>query len=191
MSRLLPPNYHGEKYGLKYRLVEEKDASFIVEVRNNPKVGSFLHSTSSDIEDQKEWIRKYKEREENGLDYYFIFFKNDIPVGLNRIYSIHDKTYTGGSWAMVPNLPFEIVLAVPLIKKEIAFEELGFEIEDNYDGVHVDNKKVIKFNKLFGSKIYRRYKSESGEFFSMLLRKEDFEANKPRLVKLLNIDNNE
>ena len=30
-----------------------------------------------------------------------------------------------------------------------------------------------------------------GEYVAMSLTKEDFEANKPRLVKMLNLDNNE
>jgi hypothetical protein len=85
----------------------------------------------------------------------------------------------------------EVVLAVPLIIREIAFEELGMTFEDNYDATHVDNKKVIKFNQMFGSKIYKHFMDVKGEYVAMSLTKEDFEANKPRLVKMLNLESNE
>ncbi len=117
-----------------------------------------------------------------------IYFKDDKAVGLNRLYSFHETTYTGGSWVMVPGTPPEIVLAVPLITREIAFGELGMTFEDNYDATHVDNKKVIKFNQMFGCKIYKHFMDVKGEYVAMSLTKEDFEANKPRLVKMLNLD---
>ena len=171
MNRLLPPDFHGEKYGLTYRLVNENDADFIYRLRTNPNLNKYLHDVEGGVEGQVKWIRNYKIREEEGTDYYFIFFKNGEPVGLNRIYSIHDKTYTGGSWVMVPNSPMEVVVAVPLIKREIAFEIMGMENEDDYDGVHIDNKKVIKFNKLFGCKIYKRIQDVKGEYVCLSLTK--------------------
>lgn len=190
-NRLLPADYHGKKYGLTFRLVTEDDADFIVEARTNPAVGQFLHYTSNSIVEQKKWIKEYKKRESDGSDYYFIFFKDNYPVGLNRIYNINNSVFTGGSWAMLPQLSMEIILAVPLITREIAFETLGFDFENDHDGVHVDNKHVMRFNKLFGCKEGPIYKTNEGDFIPLTLTKEDFEANKPRLVSMLNLDSNE
>lgn len=187
MRRFLPANYHGARYGLTYRLVNEGDAEFIYKLRSNPLLSKFIHDVYGGVEQQVEWIRKYKEREVKGEEYYFIFFKEGKPVGLNRLYSFHDTTYTGGSWVMEPNSPMEDVLAVPLIIREIAFDELGMSFEDNYDATHVDNKKVIKFNKMFGCKIYKHFMDVKGEYVAMSLTKEDFEANKPKLLKMLNL----
>lgn len=186
MSRLLPPDYKGEKYGLSFRLVNESDASFIYRLRTDPILSKYIHDVYGGVEGQVQWIRNYKEREESGSDYYFIFYKEEIPVGLFRLYSIHGTTFTSGSWVMVPNSPMEVVLAVPLIMREIAFDELGMTFEDNYDAVHVDNKKVIKFNKMFGCKIYKHFIDVKGEYVAMSLTKEDFEANKPKLISMLN-----
>lgn len=191
MIKKLPSNYHGKRYGLTYRLVNEGDAVFIYRLRSDETLSKYIHDIHGGVQDQVEWIRKYKEREVKGKEYYFIFHKDGSPVGLNRLYSFHDTTYTGGSWVMVPNSPMEVVLAVPLIIREIAFEELGMTFEDNYDATHVDNKKVIKFNKMFGCKVYKHFMDVKGEYVAMSLTKEDFEANKPRLVKMLNLDNNE
>ena len=191
MKAILPIDYHGKKYGLTYRFVNEGDAEFIYKLRSDPQLSKYIHDVYGGVEGQIEWIRKYKEREALGQEYYFIFFKDNKPVGLNRLYSFHDTTYTGGSWVMVPNSPMEVVLAVPLIIREIAFEELGMIFEDNYDATHVDNKKVIKFNKMFGCKIYKHFMDVKGEYVAMSLTKEDFEANKPKLIAMLNLDNNE
>lgn len=191
MNIVLPSNYNGERYGLSFRFVNEGDAEFIFKLRSDPILSKYIHDIYGGVAEQINWIRKYKEREALGQEYYFIFYKDSMPVGLNRLYSFHETTYTGGSWVMVPNSPMEVVLAVPLIVREIAFEELGMTFEDNYDATHVDNKKVIKFNKMFGCKIYKYFMDVKGEYVAMSLTKEDFEANKPKLIAMLNLDNNE
>lgn len=191
MGRVLPADFKGEKYGLSYRLVNEDDAEFIYKLRTDPVLSRYIHDVNGGVEGQVNWIRSYKERESHGKEYYFIFYKDGEPVGLNRLYSFHDTTFTGGSWIMVPNSSMETVLATSLIQREIAFEELGMTLEDDYDATHVDNKKVIKFNKMFGCKIYKHFMDVKGEYVAMSLTKEDFEANKPRLIRMLNIDTNE
>lgn len=191
MSVILPKDYHGEKYGLSFRFVNVDDAEFIYRLRSDATLSKYIHDIHGGVEEQVEWIKKYKIREAAGEEYYFIFFKEGTPIGLNRLYSFHDTTFTGGSWVMAPNSPMEAVLATSLIQREIAFEELGMTLEDDYDATHVDNKKVIKFNKMFGCKIYKHFMDVKGEYVAMSLTKEDFEANKPRLVKMLNLDSNE
>ncbi|MCR5709041.1 MAG: GNAT family N-acetyltransferase [Bacteroidales bacterium] len=185
MSRLLPAGFSGQKYGLTFRLVEEGDAEFIYTLRSNPELNRYIHDVDGGVEGQLRWIRGYKKREEEGTDYYFIYFKDGAPVGLYRIYDIHGKVFTGGSWVMVPDPPLETVLAVPLIAKEIAFETLGMELDDEVDGVHVDNKKVIKFSKMFGFKETGRISDVKGEYVTMSLTREDFEAAKPSILKHL------
>lgn len=185
MNRLLPKDYSGSKYGLDFRLVQESDAEFIYKLRSDKRLSKYIHDIEGGVENQREWIRKYKIREEEGSDYYFIFYKDDKPIGLNRIYSIHDNTYTGGSWVMEPNSPFDQVLLVPILIREIAFEVLHMELEDNYDGCHVDNKQVIKFNLKFGCKIYKHFQDVKGEYVAMSLTKEDFEINKKKLLKTI------
>ena len=86
---------------------------------------------------------------------------------------------------MIPGSSSESVLAVPIIAREIAFDTLGMELEDNYDACHIENKKVIKFNQRFGCKIYKHFQDVKGEYVAMSLTKEDFEANKPKLLRLI------
>ncbi|WP_303208390.1 GNAT family N-acetyltransferase [Bacteroides oleiciplenus] len=181
----LPANFEITRYGLHVRFVDENDAEFILKLRTNEKLSRFIHSTDNNIDKQKEWIRNYKIREANAEDYYFIFYKDGIPVGLNRIYGIHDHIFTTGSWIFDENVPFECAVVASIITRELAFEYMGLELEDGYDGVHVDNKKVIRFNKLIGLKETARIRDVKGEYIAMELTKADFEINKAKLLNLI------
>lgn len=182
---ILPVDFEIEKYSMKARFVEERDAEFILKLRTDPILSRYLHATDNDVEKQISWIKEYKIRERRGEDYYFIFSKDENPIGLNRVYNIHGKTFTTGSWLFSPGAPFECSIAASIMIRELCFEQMGFELEDGYDGVHVDNKQVFKFNKMIGLKETRRYMTEDGEFISMRMTKEDFKKNKPRLLKYI------
>lgn len=161
-KKTLSPDFQGEQYGLKYRLVNEKDAEDIVRLRNSPHVGIFLHETSTDVEDQVDWIKEYKKREKEGRDYYFIFFKDNKPIALDRIYNINTIYATPGSWVIDPNYSsFEIVLATLFIMGHIMFDVL--EIELSVFEVVKQNKQVLKYHKLIGSHIFTE--SEKNYFF--------------------------
>lgn len=185
MSKILPSDYSGERYGLTFRFINEGDADFVYKLRSDKKLSKYIHDIEGNVEDQRQWIKKYKERESKGDEYYFIFYQHDLPIGVIRLYSFHGTTFTSGSWIMVPGTSSEAVLAVPIIIREIAFEVLEMEFEDNYDACHVDNKKVIKFNERFGCKIYKHFQDVKGEYVAMSLTKEDFETRKPKLLKLI------
>lgn len=184
----LASDFSFDKYGVHTRLVNEGDAAFIVKLRTNERVGNFIHATSPDVEKQKEWIRAYKKREAEGLEYYFIFFKNDIPFAVNRLYHMENPTrFTSGSWIVEPGYPTEDVVASSLIPRIIAFEQLGREMEFGVEGCHEDNKKVIKFNLMVGMHIKGTRTEESGLFYTFDMPKEDFYKAKAKLEKLLNL----
>ena len=187
MRKILPSDYAGEKYGLQFRFVNEDDAEFVYTLRSDKKLSKYIHDIDGDVENQREWIRKYKEKEKNGEEYYFIFFKEGQPVGLFRLYSFKGTTFTSGSWVMAPGSPLDAVVAIPLICREVAFFDLGMEFEDNYDACHVDNKKVIKFNLKFGCVIYKHFQDVKGEYVAMSLTKEDFLGKRPAILRLIGV----
>lgn len=182
---ILPSEFVFFKYGLKVRFVNENDAAFILRLRTDAKLGKYLHETSNDIENQKEWIRDYKKRERKGSDYYFIYLKDDKPLGVNRIYAIGDDRFATGSWVFDPTAPYESAIASALIVRIVGFELLGKKIEYGVHGCHVDNKKVIKFNQMLGLKIRETRKEEMGVFFQFHMTKKDFYKQKPKLEKLI------
>ena len=54
------------------RPVTNNDAKYILSLRNNPKLNKYINPTSSNIEDQINWLEAYYERKN---DYYFIVEK--------------------------------------------------------------------------------------------------------------------
>ena len=52
-----------QKYGIQLKPVEESDADFIIELRTNNQKSRFISATNPDVTQQKEWIKNYKQRE--------------------------------------------------------------------------------------------------------------------------------
>ena len=133
----LPHDFTLERYGLQVRLVEENDSEFIVSLRTNVRLSKHIHPTSTDIEQQKQWIRDYKLREEQGLDYYFLFSIDDQPQGLARIYNITEDTFTQGSWVFSPEAVLGASVLGNIISTEIGFDFL--EKKEEYTDTRRDN----------------------------------------------------
>ena len=165
------------------RFVEEEDAGFIINLRKNSHA-RYMNDIPDDLESQINWIRKYKERERQGLDYYFIFFKESKPIGLNRIYDIRGEVFSTGSWTFSQDAPYGCEFLSQIICRDIAFYELGLEREEVATGVHVDNTNVLKYNYLAGMKEIGRAWTEKGEYVSLGMTKEDYEVGKSRILKL-------
>lgn len=144
-KRILQENFCIERYGIICRFVQESDAEFILNLRHNNRLNKYVHSVGT-IEDQIRWTREYKKREREGLDYYFIFSKDDTPIGLSRIYNIDwvHHTYTGGSWINVPGFEFDVSMIPSLIIDDIR-EALGLLV-CIYD-VRKDNKQVLRYHR--------------------------------------------
>lgn len=187
MNKQLPSDFTYEKFGVKFRFVNEDDADIIIKLRTNPKLTRYIHDTDSDLDKQKEWIRNYKLRESEGTEYYFVVNYQNNPVGLIRVYNIHEKVFTIGSIIMGPEAPIHCVLAATIIAKEIAFEILDLELEDTFDGVHVDNKQVLKLSLSWGKKEYRRFQDVKGEYIAFRLTKEDYLQIKPKKIRQLRL----
>ena len=180
----LPFNFELNRYGLHARLVREEDAEFIVKLRTNEHNARFIHTTNPSIEKQQEWIRNYKEREKKGEDYYFVFFSQNQPVGLIRIYNIDDivQKATAGSWVCEPELPIQIPISILIICREIMFDILGVET-DCFD-VRKGNKQVQRTHKLMGAEIVAE--DELNYYFE--LPKAVFQDKKNDIINLLNIE---
>ena len=76
MQKKLPSNFELDRYGLHVRLVREEDAEFIVRLRTNEHNSRYIHDTVADVEQQKVWLRTYKQRELEGKEYYVLKIHN-------------------------------------------------------------------------------------------------------------------
>lgn len=155
MENSLTPDFTLDRYGLHVRLVNEDDADFIVRLRTDEKLCRYINTTKPDIEVQKEWTRKYKEREQRGEDYYFLFEKPlGIPVGVCRIYDIQEDQYTVGSWLFSPDAPIGTSILADIITREIAYSM--FPGKTLFFDVRKDNFNVLRYQSTFQpTELYR------------------------------------
>ena len=180
----LPSNFELDRYGLHVRLVREEDAEFIVKLRTNVRNARFIHATNPNIAVQQEWIKNYKKRETKGEDYYFIFYFENKPVGVIRIYDVdnREKKATAGSWVCESDLPLQIPICILIICREIMFDLLGME-KDCFD-VRKGNKQVQRIHKMMGAEIV----AEDNLNYYLELPRAIFREKKNDIVELLNIE---
>lgn len=180
----LPADFELDRYGLHCRLVREEDAEFIVSLRTNPVKSKFLSTTSNDIAAQQSWIKKYKEREINGVDYYLMYEYKGKKAGVNRLYEIDDNHFIHGSWLFANNVPPYCALAAAVIAREIAYDMLELDIEIDTAGIHKDNVDVLQFARYMGCEFDGSVIRHGEEFLTSHLTKEIFENNKHKILKL-------
>lgn len=176
--RQLSSNFSYNKYGYSVRLVNESDADFVVRLRTRPEANGFLHSTSNRVEDQKLWIEEYKRRESEGLEYYFVYEKNNEPFGINRIYDIRNGEGTTGSWICSPNTNPIDTLATAVLLYDIAFDEIGLSIA--HFNTNKDNTSALKVNRAIGGKLVSA--NDTDYFFD--LKQEVYHSLHERLLRI-------
>lgn len=179
--KILNRNFEIEKYGIHCRLVNEKDADFIVKLRTDEKRRKYIHSTDSDVNAQIQWIREYKQREAKGEEYYFIYDINGMPFGVNRIYNIAADHCTEGSWVCLPLEDSSKTIASALIIRDLIFEFFQFD----YDlfNVSIGNNKVKKFHKISGANII----GQNEEEFYFQLQKDSYFTNRDWFINTYNL----
>lgn len=139
-----------ESKNIRLRFVEDSDAEFILSLRLNDLYNTFLSSVSPDVEEQKKWIRKYKDDERNGIQYYSIIERLDgTPCGTVRIYDIRNDSFCWGSWILNENKTRYAALESAFLVYEFGFKQLGFK-KSHFD-VMKENKKVIQFHTRIGA----------------------------------------
>lgn len=179
----LPKDFSLEKYNIHVRLVNENDAGFILSLRANPDRTKYMVTLDNDVESQKKWIREYKLREKEGIDYYLTYSKlNGEQIGLNRISHIDYVNKTGklSSFIAVKGLEYEAIY-MSIIRLEIAFDII--ELDYLKGEVGVNNNNAIKILELFNFEFIEK----GTDFYDVSLRKDAFyrSYNNPTLTKML------
>lgn len=182
MLKRLPEDFHAHMYGLDVRLVKAEDASFILSLRTDEELTKNIHHTDNDINKHLEWFAKYKQRESEGRDYYFIYFKDGEPVGVNRIYNIHEYYGTPGSWLCKRDNDAVTSLSTYFFAREIQFQIMGLDLIV-FD-VRKANKKVWKMHKLLGAQKI----GESDIDFYFAMNKENYYLHRDKVLKSLGIN---
>jgi len=135
-----------EKYNVRKRLVEMEDAKFITNLRADTELCQFIHFGDGSLKNQIEWLRKYKEREKQEKEYYFIFESLDGKTyGTERFYDFDDHSFVGGSWLFTRDSPAGLPVLCELAARKFAFEISRF-VYNRLD-VRKGNKKVLNYHR--------------------------------------------
>ncbi len=127
----------------RLRPITDADAALVLELRGDPRLNRFLHTTSSNLEDQLSWFAEYYERPG---DYYFVVERlaGGAPEGVISIYNVDPEARTGewGRWVLRPS-SLAAVESAWLIYR-CAFELLG--LEEAYCRTNAENESVVSFH---------------------------------------------
>ena len=115
-------------------------------------------------------MKDYKQREKEGLDYYFIHYYNNEPIGVNRIYSINkeENSCVTGSWVIKEGVDFDISMRTMLILRDIVFDMLDLDI--SYGDTRKTNKHMQRLYKMLDIELIGEtedeylYKSVKGKY---------------------------
>jgi len=170
-----------ERYGIKLRFVEVEDAEFILSLRNDERLGKFLSKTSNDLSDQVNWIKKYKEREKLGEEFYFVVEDlAGIKYGVTRISELKEgSAFELGSWLFSRASPSGMAIKADIIAKEIGFDQLGFNLCKF--NVRKENTSVLNYHLRYMP--IKVDETDLDTFFN--LSKENFNNGKKRFLKFL------
>lgn len=165
---------------INLRTVEIDDADFIYEMRQNQDKNKYLSKIIGTVESQKEWIKNYKQRENEKKEFYFVIeSKNEEKLGLVRMYDFKDKSFCWGSWLIKEDAPKTTAIESALQIYEFAFYKLSFD--KSHFEVQKGNDKVVAFHKRFGAKIVNE--NEKEVFFNF--EKTDYEITKEKYKRYL------
>ena len=165
---------------INFRTVEVEDAEFIYNMRQNQNKTKYLSKVTGDVKSQKEWIKNYKQREENKKEFYFVIeSKNEEKLGLVRMYDFKDDSFCWGSWLIKEDAPKTTAIESALQIYEFGFYTLGFK-KSHFD-VRKGNDKVIAFHQRFGAKIVDE--DELDYFFNF--QKSDYKIIKEKYKRYL------
>lgn len=140
-----------EGVSLSLRLARLQDAEYIHALRMNPAYNTHLSEVTGTVQDQADWIERYKIREAEGSEYYYVIERraDAQPCGLVRLYDITDDEFTWGSWILDHNKPPKAALESAVLIYQIGFEHLGKRL--SVFDVRGDNARTLAFHTRFGA----------------------------------------
>lgn len=148
-----------------------EDADFILRLRTNDNLNKYLHPTDNSLENQIEWLKKYKDREKQQEEFYFkVIDLNNNDIGVVRLYDIdYEKSIcTFGSFIMKEDRPKTAAIESFVGILKFAFDTL--ELDKVLLDVRVKNERAKKFYNRFG--FVKIHENDLDEFYE--LTKEDF-----------------
>lgn len=136
-----------EGFAFRLRPISDEDAEFILQLRSDPELNTFLHSTPISLDYQLNWLARYYER---SGDWYFILERrcDSKPEGLISLYD-HNTQQRCAEWGrwILGRRSLAAVESAWLIYR-CAFEQLN--LRKVYCRTVADNKSVVSFHDSCG-----------------------------------------
>ncbi len=171
-----------EAKNINLRTVNIQDAAFIYNIRQDTLKSKYLSKINGTVNDQIKWIEKYKIKEQNEEEFYFIIeSKSFEPLGLVRVYDFKKdiNSFCWGSWLIKENAPLSTAIESALQIYEFAFNSLHFT--QSHFEVIKENKKVVAFHQRFGAKII----DENNLEYIFTISKENYDLAKQKYKRYL------
>lgn len=156
---------------IRLRLVEERDAAFILQLRTDRRYGRYLSSGAEDLAAQIDWIRIYKKEERADKQFYFIIERVDknTPCGTIRIYDLEQNAFKVGSWILSDSKTLSAAVESGFLTYRLGFEDINREV--CRIEVRKDNRMALAVHEHLGATLV----GEDDRIFYYILRKEQFE----------------
>lgn len=134
---------------LRLRLITPEDAPYAHALRINPQYNRHLSPVTGTAEDQRQWIERYKAKEAQCQQLYYVIERLDgTRCGLVRLYDIDDEQFTWGSWILDSNKPPKAALESAVLSFGIGFSYLGLKVAKV--DVRVENTHAETFYRRLG-----------------------------------------
>ena len=139
---------------IQLRTAEISDAEFILQLRTQSDKTKYLSQVENDLAKQQAWLLAYKQKEQNGEEYYFVIeSKAGEKLGLVRVYDLQPDSFCWGSWLIKDGAPKTTAIESALLIYEFGFGQLGYK-KAHFD-VRKGNERVIAFHQRFGARIVK------------------------------------
>jgi RimJ/RimL family protein N-acetyltransferase len=125
----------------------EADAPFIVALRTDPAKAQHISATSTSVETQAAWLRRYAANPHEA--YFVIRHVDSTPIGTVRLYDPRGSSFCWGSWIMHSDAPASAAIESAVMVYRYALDELGFDRSHFF--VNRGNERVCTFHERFGA----------------------------------------
>lgn len=160
--------------------VTEDDAEFTLYVRQDPRITKYLPKVDNTLEQQREWIRRQRER---AGDFYFVANDyNGNPVGTIGIYDIRDNVGEGGRLTSIGNALQS--LEIQYLIFQFDFEILKLDKVVAY--VYAENTSAVRLSEKLGLRFEPPSTDDEGRVVrNGSITREQFEKAIPTIEKML------
>jgi RimJ/RimL family protein N-acetyltransferase len=167
----------GRYVALRSATVE--DAEFTLAVRQNPEFNKYLPRITNTLEQQKAWIQKQRNKDD---DYFFVVWdKQCNRIGTISIYNIEGDHAEAGRLTMRGNA-FQSIEA-QLLSFRFGFNDLNLKTIVSY--IYVENAGALRFTQQFGGVLHCPEEKDGRMEFKATNSKEDFDDCEKKLNALI------